>query len=483
MNLRRRHLSILGLSALMVFLLVYLSHDLGMGNGFAWLILPLILLAGFWESVRGAVVMTALGVGVVAGGHMLHWLSRSQATVDILAFGLVFGLTVVLGQAYDLWLKSESETRIPQETKLLRVERKARIIHAQIEEHERRLKTLTQLYETAKTLMGVLDLATLIDEARTLVGKTFAGHFGSVMEAEARVAFYLPEEETGMFKRFASQGHEISDEGLPEAFAPEVLQSWLGEAFGPIKVRDVRRDARFKPHFSENTVAVLIVPLVMHEILIGLLVIASGRDNAFTASEFNHATVLGKQIVFALRKAFLYRKVQTLSITDNLTGLYVHRHFQDRLREELHRSERYRHFLSLILVDLDHFKRVNDNYGHPTGDAVLSEVAARLHRGAGPIALVARYGGEEFAILLPNATKAKALQIAAVIHDVVKATPIQFGGTSLTVTLSAGVSTYPEDALTQESLITTADTALYQAKRSGRDMVVGFTRILKEKNI
>ena len=136
-----------------------------------------------------------------------------------------------------------------------------------------------------------------------------------------------------------------------------------------------------------------------------------------------------------------------------------------------------------MLIDLDNFKSVNDNHGHPTGDAVLSEVAARLRRAAPATALVARYGGEEFAIILPSAAKARAMQVAGIVHDVVKATPMLVAGVPLHITLSAGVSTYPEDALTQETLITTADTALYQAKRAGRDLVVGFTRLIKEKNI
>jgi diguanylate cyclase (GGDEF)-like protein len=466
-----------------VFILVYLSRDLGVANGFPLMMLPLILLAGYWENLRGALVMTALATGLIAAAHGLGWLPRAQAAVDILSCGLLFGLVVLIIQAYDHWQKQEAALRLPQEAKLIRVERKARLIHGQIEEYERRLKILTHLYEAAKKLMGILDLSTLMDEARTLVGKIFSGHFGVATEADACVAFYLPEEESGEFKRFASQGHEISDEGFPEKFSPGVLRGWLGEAFSPLRIRDVHRDVRFKTVFSDTAVSVLIIPLVMHEILIGLLIISSSRENAFSAAEFNHTAVLGKQIVFALRKAFLYRKVQTLSITDNLTGLYVHRHFQERLREELHRAERYRHFLSMILVDLDHFKRVNDNYGHPTGDAVLSEVAARLRRSAGSTAVVARYGGEEFVILLPNAPKAKALQIASLIHEVVRATPILVAGTPLAVTLSAGVSTYPEDALTQDTLITTSDAALYQAKRSGRDMVVGYTRMIKEKNI
>ncbi|NTV53459.1 MAG: sensor domain-containing diguanylate cyclase [Candidatus Firestonebacteria bacterium] len=480
---RRRQIGILSVGTLLVFALVYISREQGAANGFPLLLLPLVLLAGFWLGLRGSLAVTVASAALIAAAHELGWLPGPLATLYMLTSALVFGLTVIFIQAYEAWMKLEAEARVPQEATLLRVERKARLIRGQIEDSEFQLKTLTQLYDAAKKIMGILDLNTLLDEARTLVGKTLFHHFGAQAEADTTVGFYLPEEESGVFRRFASQGHEISDEGLPEQLPPENIRIWLGEAFGPLRIRDSRRDSRLKPWFSDAAVSVLIIPLVMHEILIGLMVITSSRENAFTAAEFNQAAVLGKQVVFALRKALLYRKVQTLSITDNLTGLYVHRHFQDRLREELHRAERYRHFLSLVLIDLDHFKLVNDNHGHPTGDAVLTELAARVQRVVPATALVARYGGEEFAVILPNAAKARALQIAGVIHEVVKATPMLVAGVSLHITLSAGVSTYPEDALTQETLITTADTALYEAKRSGRDLVVGFTRHIKEKNI
>jgi len=477
---QRGQIGIISVSALLVFALIYLSRVQGAANGYPLLLLPLVLLAGFWLSLQGALMVTVASAVMVAAVHELGWLPGPQATLYMSACALAFGLSVILIQAYESWQKQEAEARVPQETTLLRVERKARLIRGQIEENELRLKTLTQLYEAAKKIMGILDLNTLLDEARTLVGKTLVHHFGAEAEADTTVGFYLPEEESGKFRRFASQGHEISDESLPEQLPPENIRVWLGEAFGPLRIRDTRRDPRLKPWFPDSAVSMLVIPLVMHEILIGLMVVTSSRENAFTSTEFNQAAVLGKQIVFALRKALLYRKVQTLSITDNLTGLFVHRHFQDRLREELHRAERYRHFLSLILIDLDHFKKVNDNHGHPTGDAVLSELAARLRRAVPATALVARYGGEEFAVILPNAAKARALQVANAVHDVVKATPMLVAGVPLHITLSAGVSTYPEDALTQETLITTADTALYQAKRSGRDLVIGFTRQLSQ---
>jgi len=421
----------------------------------------------------------ALALGGLAG-----LMPREAASAQVLAFGLVFGLTAFFIQMHDAWLRSRAEEILPQEAKILKVERKARLIRGQIEESERRLKSLAQLYEAAKKLVGILELTPLMDEARTVVGRALPEHFGPQVENESRLAFYIPQDENSDYQRMDAHGHEVPDEGLPGRLAQEDLRRWIGDAFNPIRVRDLEQDIRFREFACASELrSVLIVPLVVHEILVGVMILATERLDGFSASDFNQACVLGKQVVFALRKALLYRKVQILSITDNLTGLYVHRYFQERFQEELDRAERYRHGLALILLDLDNFKCVNDEYGHPTGDAVLAEAAARIREAAGSAALVARYGGEEFAVILPGMNWTRALEVAREINLALKATPIDIGGARLTVTISGGVSTYPEDALVREALITAADTALYEAKRGGRDQIACYAREIKEKNI
>ncbi len=480
MNPRLRNYGILAVSFLIVAGLTYLSPNQRVADHSLLLLLPLILLAGYWEGLAAALGLTLLAALFLAGAFFLGWLNRPEATIQILNLGLTFGLSVVLLQTYEAWVTGCAGVHLPLEAKLLKVERKARLIRGQIEDYERRLKALSQLYDSAKKLMSILDLTNLVDEARTVVGKVLPEHFGPQAADEGRLAFYIPREETGDFQKLGARGHEISDEGLPEVLGQGDLRHWLGETFAPVRVKDVTQDPHFRVLAGGDLRALVILPLVMHEILIGVMLLGSDRENAFAPADFNQASVLAKQIVFALRKALLYRKVQTLSITDNLTGLYVQRHFQDRFREELHRAERYKQFLSLVLLDLDNFKRVNDEHGHPTGDAVLAEAAARIREASGATALVARYGGEEFAVLLPHAAKARGLQVAQNINALLKATPIDLGGARLTITVSAGVSTYPEDALTRETLITSADSALYEAKHNGRDLVCSFARRVKE---
>jgi two-component system, cell cycle response regulator len=164
-------------------------------------------------------------------------------------------------------------------------------------------------------------------------------------------------------------------------------------------------------------------------------------------------------------------ELQHLSVLDGLTQLHNHRYFQERLREEFRRAQRYDDALCLILLDLDFFKEVNDRHGHPVGDSVLREVARILQQNVRETDIVARYGGEEFAVLLPRTHLAGAITVAERVWKGVSGQPMGEGGT-LRMTASLGVSGFPHrTVLTPEQLLLTADEALYRAKREGRNRV------------
>ncbi|RKG93908.1 GGDEF domain-containing response regulator [Corallococcus terminator] len=164
-------------------------------------------------------------------------------------------------------------------------------------------------------------------------------------------------------------------------------------------------------------------------------------------------------------------ELRRLAVTDGLTQVHNHRYFQERLREEFRRAQRYDESLSLILVDLDHFKNINDAHGHGAGDRVLREVAASLQHSVRETDLVARYGGEEFAILLPCTHLPGALTVAERVRRGVSDLHAGPEG-ALRVTASLGVSSFPHRSiLTPEQLLLTADEALYRAKREGRDRI------------
>ena len=155
-----------------------------------------------------------------------------------------------------------------------------------------------------------------------------------------------------------------------------------------------------------------------------------------------------------------------------MTGLYNHSHFQECIEKEIRRSDREGRPMSLLLLDLDHFKQYNDRYGHTEGDAALRRVSGQVMKSIRATDMAFRYGGEELAVLLPSCSKEQAVEVAEKIRDAVGrggARPGRFGGKT---TISIGVATFPEDGRVARGLVDTADAALYSAKAQGRDRVV-----------
>lgn len=169
----------------------------------------------------------------------------------------------------------------------------------------------------------------------------------------------------------------------------------------------------------------------------------------------------------------LNEQLEQLASRDGLTGLFNHRRFVEELATMAARARRYQHSLALILVDVDHFKQINDTYGHPAGDAVLLEIAGRLQRNVRVTDAVGRLGGDEFAVLLPETDHAGAMTLARRLRDALRQPVTLTSGVEVPVTVSLGVVCRAgEEVPTAEALLQEADEALYAAKRAGRDGVV-----------
>lgn len=166
------------------------------------------------------------------------------------------------------------------------------------------------------------------------------------------------------------------------------------------------------------------------------------------------------------------RELEALSMTDDLTGLYNHRAMQQRLKDEFMRAQRYNDPLSLLMIDVDHFKKVNDRYGHLFGDYVLSELAQVLGTCVREIDLLARYGGEEFLVILPQTHFSGSLAVAERIWRTVAKHDFHDNNITHPITVSVGISFYPnKNVSTVDQLVAFADQALYQAKREGRNRI------------
>lgn len=211
------------------------------------------------------------------------------------------------------------------------------------------------------------------------------------------------------------------------------------------------------------------VPISYRNTVIGVLVIEDDRNSRnWEDEELLMVKTVSDQLSVAISHARLFRQVQTQAMTDALTGLFNHGYFQERLDRETKLADRNNDQVSLILLDLDHLKHINDTHGHRTGDAALCHVASIMKSTVREVDICARYGGEEFVVILPQCDRASAIEVAERLRQSISSTPLVLAEQ---VTASIGVATYPSGAKNKEELIEMADRAMYLAKAAGRNRV------------
>ncbi|PYP80271.1 MAG: hypothetical protein DMD35_05900, partial [Gemmatimonadetes bacterium] len=263
--------------------------------------------------------------------------------------------------------------------------------------------------------------------------------------------------------------------------APATLEggSIVGEACraGKLQVLEDSRAAALGqgiygvPRTVQEPGSVAIVPLVSGGRVLGALVVEGAEAKALSLEEARHLTVLAAVVASPLELAWQFSEVDKRARTDPLTGLWNRHHFGERLQQTLSEADRRGSPVSLVLVDIDHFKRVNDSWGHQAGDAVLKQVARILQDGVREVDTCVRYGGEEIAVLLPDTDSQSAVDVAERLRTKIRALPLHHGATAISVTASFGVATYPETVKVRDQLFPAADKALYIAKHEGRDRV------------
>jgi len=244
----------------------------------------------------------------------------------------------------------------------------------------------------------------------------------------------------------------------------------LVESFDILAERTVRPQRERR---GGRDIALLEYPLVVRQTVQGLLYVERRDGHRFDEMECELVASLATSLALALHNADSYQAVQELATVDGLTGLRNRRAFNETVEREFNESRRYNTQACLLMVDLDHFKRINDRFGHPAGDTVLQGVGAILGKLARSVDVVARYGGEEFGIVLPHTSLEQACSLASRIRQQLAHRPFTFGGAEVRMTVSIGIAALPHGAIASPNAwVGAADEALYAAKRQGRDRII-----------
>jgi diguanylate cyclase (GGDEF)-like protein len=255
------------------------------------------------------------------------------------------------------------------------------------------------------------------------------------------------------------------------------LNAWVMAKGASLVIKDLEKDFRFRgldmAQFRSRSFH--LSPLLSSQGQVtGLVRIESVNRDSMDQEDQRLIESLVVLASLAFENAKLYQEARELAVTDGLTRLLLRRPLMERLDTELKRAAETNAPMALVMLDIDHFKAVNDTYGHPAGDAVLKEVAALVKKSVRDVDVCGRYGGEEFVVLLPQTTLEGALVVAERIREAVRAKGFDLRGEARKVTVSLGVAEAPEHGIQARELIAAADDALYHSKQNGRDRVTAF---------
>lgn len=382
----------------------------------------------------------------------------------------------------------------------LLVNQTALSLQDQLLRREMREKT-TQLEENAATMDALLGVSRSligefeIDAALTRIALAIrsAVGFNNVVIAvlDARKDAFVRRAQAGMDEVWedARQQHVPARE-IAQLLKPEfrISNSYF---ISHIALRKNERDFFVRPEDAEERLLkqdewhendTLIVPLASGDQVLGYVWVRAPQDKRVPPIEkLRTLEVFANQARTALQTASQFEEIRRLTIIDSLTPAYNHRYFQDSLAKEMQRHTRTGRELGLLMVDIDHFKRINDTYGHPVGDEILKALVEDLLTNARETDVVARYGGEEFAIILPESSFDAACNAARRLRELVASRSFHPPQLSepLSITISVGVATFPVDATTPADLVARADEALYEAKKGGRNRV-SIARLMRE---
>ncbi len=337
-----------------------------------------------------------------------------------------------------------------------------------------RAKNFAALHEMSSVLSSSLDIAEVLDKLAVQVRSVVPYDF---------CAFLLYDEKTNEAIFSTLRGYDAAFSGSRFPIEQSAILAHMLNEWRDRRVCSIHHDPDLGSRgreiglfplkgFRQPLKSLFGRPLVARDKFIGAAFLASRRANAFTEYHRNFMDTLLNQVSMVVDNSMLHESIRDMARTDGLTGLLNHRTFMEKLAEEYKRIDREPRPFSILLMDIDKFKNVNDKYGHPVGDVAIRAVAKILKETVRGSDFVARYGGEEFTVGMVDTDSRGALQMGERIRKILEKTLVArvYDG-DLRVTVSIGISSFPEDTKNGADLVTLADNALYQAKRSGRNRV------------
>ena len=340
----------------------------------------------------------------------------------------------------------------------------------EISELQKSLHNISILYNISQAVNFIDDLKRLLQVIIQKALITLDAEKGSLMLYDYSINALQVRIVSGLKDK---KLEEAINNGAVQCAKIEIGEGIAGTVFlerKPIITNLGSADPRFiVKEFMPNTKSLLCVPLIAKGEVIGVINITNKKHNKlFNQKDLEFITSLANQAAIAIDNAKLYE----LATKDGMTKLYIYRHFYTLLENEIRRCSRYKRNASLIMMDIDNFKRINDTYGHLTGDIILKRLAATLQETVRKIDIPARYGGEEFVVILPETDKKDACVIAERIRQNVEKITVQVNETeTLSPSISIGVAQFSTDGQEPKELINAADTALYFSKHNGKNMV------------
>jgi diguanylate cyclase (GGDEF)-like protein len=241
----------------------------------------------------------------------------------------------------------------------------------------------------------------------------------------------------------------------------------------PVFIPSVTKEVRYRiSYFSEDEKSIIFLPLVCFSKVYGVLKVYSQKEDYFDMDDFRILEIIATTAAISIENISLFKTTQELALKDPLTGIYTRRAFEDKMDEEILVSARTKKPFSLAIIDIDHFKKINDTYGHQVGDEILKYMANMIKSSMREFDFIARYGGEEFALIMPQTDKKTALQVLRELTNLIKNYPPVVDENIIKITVSIGVSEFPLEALSKSQIIRVADERLYKAKNEGRDRII-----------